>query len=283
MNPIRSNKPVFFTDDGDVLKFGSIYIGQPNQWPLSFPKTVTFQDSAGSTVTATQPLRTNSQGRITYAGKAVISLVDGDYSMLIQDRNGVTVTDGYTPFIANADAGGGSTTNATKVGLLLSDIKALDVTPGDTVRNVGKTTALDGFGADWLVVSATGNVADDETLIDFTNGTQGQKIERFGPRTVWTGDASSVNMSSLDASDRGVGRYLVYVGDYCTELEVTANGDFFRALIDCDAASEFLSFSAARYSAISENFTAAKFEVGSLSTAPAASETALNITRIEKL
>ena len=146
MNPIQTNKPVFFGDDGEVLKSGNIYIGQPNQWPLSFPKTVTFQDSAGSTVTAAQPLRTNNQGRITYAGKAVIALVDGDYSMLIQDHNGVTVADGYTPFVENS-ATESVAENVTRVGLTLADIKQFDVTPGDTVRNIGKTTSSDRLGS----------------------------------------------------------------------------------------------------------------------------------------
>jgi hypothetical protein len=176
MNPIRTNKPIFFGDNGEVLKSGNIYIGQPNQWPLSFPKTVTFQDSAGSQFTAAQPLRTNSQGRIEYNGKAVMALVDGNYSMLVRDRNGVTVADGYTPFVSNAGSGGGSTEGVTQVGLLLSDIKQLNVTPGETVRNVGKSTTLDGLGADWLVVSATGSPGDDVDLIDFANGTQGQRI-----------------------------------------------------------------------------------------------------------
>lgn len=179
MNPIRTNKPVFFGDDGEVLKSGNIYIGQPNQWPLSFPKTVTFQDSAGSQFTAAQPLRTNGQGRIEYNGKAVMALVDGNYSMLVRDRNGVTVADGYTPFVSNVDSGGGSTEGVTQVGLLLSDIKQLNVTPGETVRNVGKSTTLDGLGADWLVVSATGSPGDDVDLIDFANGTQGRRIDNF--------------------------------------------------------------------------------------------------------
>src|SRR5690606_15819177 len=175
MKPIQTNKPVFFGDDGEVLKSGRIYIGQPNQWPLSFPKTVTLQDSAGSQFTAQQPLVTNNQGRIEYNGKAVIALVDGNYSMLVHDRNGVTVADGYTPFVDNA-ADETDLSGVTQVGLLLSDIKLFDVTPGDTVRNVGKITATDGLGADWLVVSNTGNPADDETLIDFSNGLQGQRI-----------------------------------------------------------------------------------------------------------
>lgn len=176
MNPIQTNKPVFFGEDGDVLKSGKIYIGQPNQWPLDFPKTVTLQDSAGSQFTAQQPLRTNSDGRITYNGKAIIALVDGNYSMLVRDRNDVTVPDGYTPFVENTDSGGTSE-GVTQVGLLLSDIKQLNVTPGETVRNVGKATTLDNLGADWLVVSSTGSPADDVDLIDFDNGTQGQRIK----------------------------------------------------------------------------------------------------------
>lgn len=176
MNPIRTNKPVFFGDDGEVLKSGQIYIGQPNQWPLSFPKTVTLQDSAGSQFTASQPLKTGTDGRITYNGKSVIALVDGDYSILVRDRNGVTVGEGYTPFVSNTDTGGGTTEGVTQVGLLLSDIKQFNVTPGETVRNVGKSTTLDGLGADWLVVSNTGGSGDDVDLIDFANGTQGQRI-----------------------------------------------------------------------------------------------------------
>lgn len=176
MNPIRTNKPVFFGDDGEVLKSGKIYIGQPNQWPISFPKTVTFQDSAGSQFTATQPLRTNDQGRIVYNGKAIIALVDGDYSMLVRDHNDVNVADGYTPFVENTTEEA-NLTGVTQVGLLLSDIKQFNVTPGETVRNVGKATTLDALGADWLVVSATGSPADDIDLIDFANGTQGQRIK----------------------------------------------------------------------------------------------------------
>ena len=179
MNPIRTNKPVFFGDDGEVLKSGNIYIGQPNQWPLSFPKTVTFQDSAGSQFTAQQPLKTNNQGRIEYNGKAVIALVDGDYSILVRDRNGVTVGEGYTPFVENTDGGGEPSDGVTQVGLLLSDIKQFNVTPGETVRNVGKLTALDGLGADWLVVSSTGGPGDDVDLIDFANGTQGRRNASF--------------------------------------------------------------------------------------------------------
>ncbi len=226
MKPIQTNKPVFFGNDGDVLKSGQIYIGQPNQYPISFPKTVTLQDSSGAQFEAQQPLRTNDQGQVSYNGKAIIALVDGNYSMLIQDRNGAAVQDGYTPFVSNPGEAEANLGSVTQVGLLLPDIKLLDVTPGDTVRNVGKITATDGLGADWLVVSNTGNPADDETLIDFANGLQGQRIDsiayrsvisqdigsgRFRPENatlVWEGlDDTGVNMSEL--SEGGPGFYVV--------------------------------------------------------------------------
>lgn len=227
MNPIRTNKPVFFGNDGDVLKSGQIYIGQPNQWPISFPKTVTFQDSSGAQFEAQQPLRTNDQGQISFNGKAIIALVDGNYSLLVQDRNGVQVQDGYTPFVSNPGPAESNLGDVTRVGLLLTDIKSFDVTPGDTVRNVGKTVATDGLGADWLVVSNTGNPADDVDLIDFANGTQGQRIENnlydkdydiapdvasgaFDPgnaTSVWTGSSTSVALADL--SESGQGFYLV--------------------------------------------------------------------------
>lgn len=189
MNPIRTNKPVFFGDDGEVLKSGQIYIGQPNQWPLSFPKTVTLQDSAGSQFTAAQPLTTNNQGRIEYNGKSVMALVDGDYSILVRDRNGVTVGEGYTPFVENAADGPASTESVTQIGLLLEDIQSFDVTPGETVSNVGRLSANDGLGAEWLVVSSTGSPADDINIIDFDNGTQGQRINNFLYREELQSDA----------------------------------------------------------------------------------------------
>lgn len=219
MKPIQTNKPVFFGNDGEVLKSGRIYIGQPNQYPISFPKTVTFQDSSGAQFEAQQPLRTNDQGQVSFNGKAIIALVDGNYSLLVQDRNGATVQDGYTPFVSNPGEAEVNLGAVTQVGLLLSDIKLLDVTPGDTVRNVGKITATDGLGADWLVVSNTGNPADDVGLIDFANGTQGQRVSNvvyqkdFNPRSptlIWSGSSTEVLYSSLSQS--GTGYYVIDAG-----------------------------------------------------------------------
>ena len=176
--PIRTNKPVFFGDNGEVLKYGYIYIGQAGQDPRNYPKTVTFKDSAGAEFTAQQPLRTNAEGRIAYTGKAIIAQLEGDYSMLVLDSSGAQVAGGYTPRISNS-SGTVEGAPTIAVGTLLSDIKQINVTPGDVVQNTGKVIAEDGLGAQWLAVSATGTPADDDTLIDFDNGTQGTRLNNF--------------------------------------------------------------------------------------------------------
>ena len=198
MTPIQTNKPVFFGDNGEVLKSGYIYIGQPNQDPRTAPKTVTFKDSAGGLFTAAQPLRTNAQGQIAYNGKAIIALVDGNYSMLIQNSNQVQVKDGFTPIIENTEAGGGSG-DGILYGLTLSDVKATDLFPGDVIESIGKINATDNLGARWLVVSNTGNPADDLTLIDFTNGTQGVRIYKSEKELIASPGTDTYDMSGLPA------------------------------------------------------------------------------------
>lgn len=178
-SPIRTNKPVFFGNNAEPLKNGYIYIGNPNTDPTvsSNQKTVTFRDAGGSEFTAPQPLRTGSDGRIIYEanGKPIVALVDGNYSMLVLDNTGAEIKNGYTPLIDNTTTPTAS--NNVLYASLLVDLKALNVTPGQYVENIGKTSSLDGEGARWLVVSNTGNPADDLNLIDFDNGTQGKRVE----------------------------------------------------------------------------------------------------------
>lgn len=178
MNVIRTNKPNFFGNNGEPLQSGYIHIGQPNQDPINFPKTVTFEDSQGNQSTAVQPLRTNAQGQIERNGKAIISLVDGDYSMLILDSTQTQIEDGFTPLVEPDTSGGGGSdlTGYREYSLLLADVKKLIKAPGQTVSSIGAASTIDREGVDWLVVSNTGNPADDVDLIDFDNGLQGTRI-----------------------------------------------------------------------------------------------------------
>jgi len=170
MTPIQTNKPVFFDSEGEPLN-GSIFIGQPDQDPRIAPKTVTLRDSGGVEFPAGTKLNV-SDGRITYNGKAIIALVDGNHSMLTQDASGAQVE--YSPLVEVPGGSGADFTGVIRFGLTLTNIKAFDVSVGDAVRNIGKVTATDGMGKDWLVTSNTGSSGDDVDLIDFSNGLQGQ-------------------------------------------------------------------------------------------------------------
>lgn len=181
MTPVQTNKPVFFDDEGNVLEGGTIYVGQPNTDPRTNPKTVTFRDSGGSEFTAPKKIQTVA-GRIAYNGKPIVALVDGEYSMLVLDAGGKELD--YYRSISPSDSGSGGIADfseVTRVGLTLSEVKAFDVSVGDVVENVGKTTATDGLGEEWLAVGATGSPGDDVDLIDFDNGLQGQRVEN-GPQ-----------------------------------------------------------------------------------------------------
>jgi len=174
---VKTNKLTWFQNDGEPLKNGYIYVGDPNQDPRSFPKTVNFRDSQGNVTVAAQPLRTNTDGRIDFNGQGVIAEVTGDYSLRVENSSQQLINGGYTPFVA--DESSSATTDLTdyrQYKLTLSEVKALNLAPGQTVGSIGKTSSQDSEGADWLVVNNTGNPADDNTLIDFSNGNQGVRI-----------------------------------------------------------------------------------------------------------
>jgi hypothetical protein len=173
MTPIETNKPVFFDSDGSVLEGGKIYIGQPGTDPRTNVKTVTFKDAGGSEFTAAQPLNTLN-GRIVYNGKPIVALVDGEHSMLVINSANVQVD--YSRSVNSGSTnpvGIVGFSELIRVGLTLPAIKLFNVNVGESVRNVGKVTATDSLGANWLVTSASGTPGNDNTVIDFSNGLQG--------------------------------------------------------------------------------------------------------------
>ncbi len=173
-SPLETNKHVFYDNDGQLLQDGSIYVGQPSTDPRTNKKTVTFRDDAGGEFTAAQPLKTRN-GKVVYNGKPIVALVNGEHSMLILDSDGKQID-----YLAKVIPGGGGSSGSVedfneliRVGLTLDDVKAYDVFVGNLVRSIGRDNSQDGLGSDWLAVSNTGTPANDETLIDFSNGLQG--------------------------------------------------------------------------------------------------------------
>lgn len=75
----------FFVDgDGNALDAGFIYIGQPNLDPRQYPVEIFYDEAL--TIAAAQPLRT-SNGYIVRSGTPTFLYIDGNYSVMVQDKN----------------------------------------------------------------------------------------------------------------------------------------------------------------------------------------------------
>ena len=181
MTPVQSDKRLFTDSQGAPLDGGYVYVGQPSKAPQvpANQVTVTFKDDAGNEFTASQPLRTVG-GKIVYNGSPIATFVDGEHSLLVLNSAGVQVEYSASISPVESTGGGGTASDTIQVGLTLADVKALPVAVGDVARSVGQITATDDLGADWLVISSTGNPGDDGNLIDFDNGLQGVRYRAGG-------------------------------------------------------------------------------------------------------
>ena len=177
MRPIQTNKTKFHDDKGNTLVNGYIWVGQPEQDPKSFPRTVLLEDESGSQFPAFQPLRTGASGKIVFNGKPVLAMISGDYSLTVETSAEVQVD--YIPRVSNPETSAAN--EDFSYYLTLAAAKAdTEVIPGQLVQTIGKNTPNDGLGAQWFVISSTGAAGDDETLFDFENGLQGQIITPSG-------------------------------------------------------------------------------------------------------
>lgn len=210
--PINTDKHVFFDDAGNVLSGGKIYIGQPGTDPRTNKKTVTFEDSAGGQFTAQQPL-TTINGKISYNGKPIKALVDGEYSMLILDSADKQVD--YSSSIVPPSGGGGSSESfdqLIRVGLTLSEVRSFDVGVGDVIRAVGQDTTTDDKSGEWVAVSNTGNPADGFEVIDFDNGLQGLRIAYRAIQASQFKDKESPGNGDFDSTNLGYWEETVELG-----------------------------------------------------------------------
>jgi len=85
---IEQPYPIFTDADGDPLENGYIWIGTENLYPITNPVAV-YWDSA-LTQPAVQPIRTQG-GYPVNAGTPARLYTASSYSILVQDRNGITV------------------------------------------------------------------------------------------------------------------------------------------------------------------------------------------------
>jgi len=105
VNSIIPPYPSFFEVDGTPLENGYIYVGMPGFEAKSTPKPAYFDFDM--TISAGPYVRTNA-GFPVYNGAAAMIYVDGDFSITVEDRNGVTLYTALNRTFAfgSAEAGG---------------------------------------------------------------------------------------------------------------------------------------------------------------------------------
>lgn len=148
----------FFVDaDGDALDAGYIWIGEPNKYPPSFPVTAYFDEAL--LIPAPNPLRT-SNGYIVRNGTPTFLYINGNYSILVQDKTGRQVY--YVPdflLIGNS--------SAVSVQQLYSTVS----TAVDTVASVRALNSLVYKSAFALGYYAKGDGGGGEYFLDATDVT----------------------------------------------------------------------------------------------------------------
>lgn len=205
-------------DTSRPLFFAKIYIGEPDLDPKipANQKTVTGRREDGVEVTLAQPVRTNRGGvpvdGTDGTGNVVTLLVDGAYSMTVDDRkdaqkyNFANVLDGAP---VTFDVFGDTLADYTNIDFktvadakagLLPDGSTINLAIGYKVTTRGYHTENDGGGGEYIVVAGGTGTDDGGAYHNMTNGNQLQLIvdktinaKVFGCKGVNTDDTSQID------------------------------------------------------------------------------------------
>jgi hypothetical protein len=199
---IEQPYPIFTDADGDPLENGYIWIGVENLNPITDPVAV-YWDSA-LTQPAVQPIRTQG-GYPVNAGTPARLYTASSYSILVQDRNGITVYSAQSETVLiNSDA----------VTFLQAGTGAVTRTAQAKMR---ETVSVKDFGA-------VGNGATDDTVaiqaaatyISANGGTL------FFPRGVYllTG-FFNISGSNVRVTGEGMGASVIKVGAWVDGIRVS--------------------------------------------------------------
>ena len=100
-NVIKAPYPMFFEEDGRPVEGGHVYIGVSGLNPISNPLAC-FYDEPMTIPAAAKDIRITG-GYITYKGAPRNLYVPGDYSLLVQDKNGSTIYSSLANTVENSD------------------------------------------------------------------------------------------------------------------------------------------------------------------------------------
>jgi len=160
---------------GRALSLANIYVGEVDTDPKvpANQKTISVLQEDGTTVAVTQPITTSSGGIPLYLGSPVTIMVDGSYSLRIDDSSGVQKY--YVPKNAELEALSSFDT--------LAEMRAVTEAPadGDVYTLLGYSSVSDG-GGDQFYWDAD-NVVSDNTfsIIKPTAITTGRFIRIYNP------------------------------------------------------------------------------------------------------
>jgi hypothetical protein len=132
---VASPFPPFYDLDGQPLEGGYVWIGVENLYPQTNPQDV-YADSA-LTIPVAQPIRTNA-GSAVGNGSPTTLYVAGNYSILVQDKNGAMV---YNRASVAPAIGLGSVTTALIADSAVTFVKFQDIASS---RILGRTSAGSG-------------------------------------------------------------------------------------------------------------------------------------------
>lgn len=174
---------------GRPLFGGKIYVGEVGTDPSveANQKQIYIQEAyvSGTTpVPVSQPLTISSGGVPQYNGSPVIVTVDGDYSILVLDKDDSqeyyypSVRDGvplsvnslgnYTDYVFNSVA-------EMRSGVTIGS-ETVDFVIGNSVKTIGYHSATSGGGANYTIVAAGTGVEDSGEYINLDNGLQAKLI-----------------------------------------------------------------------------------------------------------
>lgn len=153
---------------GRPISNGDIYVGEVDTDPkvVLNQKQISVLQENGTTVDVNQPISTSAGGVPLYNGSPVTILVDGSYSLRIDDSTGAQIY--YVPKNAELEALS-SFDN-------IADLRAISETPvnGDTYPVLGYYTPGDGGGGQFYWDAASTETDNGGTIIKVTSITTGR-------------------------------------------------------------------------------------------------------------
>lgn len=210
----------FFVDGaGTALDAGYIYIGQPNLDPRQYPVQIFYDEAL--TVAAAQPLRT-SHGYVYRAGAPTFLYINGNYSVMVQDKNHVQVY-----YVADALLiGNGSAVSKAELaadnGAELVGYKA----PGTNTakRDVYKKIQREIELGDYLAGGSDDTVQFKNLAADIPNKTVSRMVSIGGLQASFTGTTPRVIVRAGDYSLSDSITWPSYLNLEGEECFITQNG-----------------------------------------------------------